>query len=113
MDNCDLDKMSLLELDDILKRVLKYGNRGRYYAKWEGNNDLLLIHTDSLMMKFFIQQFQKCRLVEVWVEHPISVVEKVNVEVSLDDESDKAVDEEGDEHLDEDGEENLDEEGEE
>ena len=58
MDNFDLDKMSLLELDDILKRVLKYGNRGRYYAKWEGNNDLLLIHTDSLMMKFLSNSFR-------------------------------------------------------
>ena len=33
IDNCDLDKISLLELDDTLKSMLKYGYGERYYAK--------------------------------------------------------------------------------
>ena len=98
IDNCDLDKMSLLELNDILKRVLKYCHGGRYNAKWKGNNDLLLMCTDSLMMKFFSQQFHKCKLVEVWVEHPISVFVEVNKE-GVGVENEKSVSEEAEETI--------------
>ena len=71
--NCDLDRMSLLELDAILKTKVNYGEAGWYYSKWEGDDDdLMHMSTDGLAMKFFFQAFQKGRLVEIWVEHPIS-----------------------------------------
>ena len=59
VDNCDLDKMSLLEFDDIVKKVLMYSQGGRYYGKWEGNEDLLFMATYLLMMKFLNKAFVK------------------------------------------------------
>ena len=94
IDNYDLDRMSLLELDAILESKVKYGVAGWYYSKWEGNDDLMHTSTDSLAMKFFYQAFQKGRLVEIWVEHPISLEELVeDEEATYDDE--EVVDEEG------------------
>ena len=91
--NCDLDRMSLLELDAILKTKVKYGEAGRYYSKWPGNDDLMHMSTDGLAMKFFFQAFQKGRLVEIWVEHPISWEELVEDEEAAYDDDEAFVEE--------------------
>ena len=75
VDNCDLDRMSLLELDDIMEKKLKYVKGVRYYMKWFGNPDLLAVTSDELMLKFFQQGVDNGRLVEVWVDHPITMVQ--------------------------------------
>ena len=93
IDNCDLDRMSLLELDAILKTKVKYGEAGRYYSKWPGNDDLMHMSTDALAMKFFFQAFQKGRLVEIWVEHPISWEELVEDEEAAYDDDEAFVEE--------------------
>ena len=75
VDNCDLDRMSILKFDDTVEKKLKYVKGIWYYMKWSGNPDLLAVYTDELMLKIFKQGFDNGRLVQVWVEHPITMVE--------------------------------------
>ena len=53
VDNCDLDRMSILKFDDTVEKKLKYVKGIWYYMKWSGNPDLLAVYTDELMLKFF------------------------------------------------------------
>ena len=53
------------------------------------------------MMKFFSQQFKKIRLIEVWVEHPVTAFEEVNDE-GVGAENEKGASEEADDAVGED-----------
>ena len=51
VDYCDYDKMSIVELDSIIKDKLKYTIRAVYYLKVLGMVALQYVSTDEYLMK--------------------------------------------------------------
>ena len=73
IDNCDYDRMSLVELDAIIKDMLHYKVAAVYYVKVPGMEDLQYVEADEQLLKCLDYCLICSRLVEVFCDHPINL----------------------------------------
>ena len=74
VDNCDLDRMSIFELNDIMKVSLGYEVAPIYFFKPVGIKEFRQILDDATMLKYMYEGFTNGRLVTVCCEHPLQVI---------------------------------------
>ena len=73
VDNCDWDKVSIIELDVLIKENLGHSTAPVYYLKVWTEEDLVYIEKDSDLLKYLQICIKKSRLVELYCDHPPGV----------------------------------------
>ncbi|KAF4367736.1 hypothetical protein F8388_011311 [Cannabis sativa] len=67
---CDVERLTLFELDGILVQDLKLIGPFIYYIKWAGSNVLEeYVETDTYLQRNIKESVKKCRVLEVFVGH--------------------------------------------
>ena len=72
IDNCDYDRIPVVELDSIIKDMLHYKVAAVYYVKVPGMEDLQYVEADEQLLKCLDHCLICSRLVEVFCDHPIN-----------------------------------------
>ena len=68
-----MDKVSIIELDVLIKDNFGHSTTPVYYMKVWNEEDLVYVEKDSDLLKYLQIRIKKSRLVELYYDHPLEV----------------------------------------
>lgn len=95
VDNCDLDKMSIVQLNEIVKDKLSYNVRVVYYMKVLGRVDLQYFEIDAQLMNNLDYYLTINRLVEIYYDvqtKQIGYIEQQGIGEDIDEDEPRSLD---------------------